>query len=36
LVHTVKNVSGIDAAEMRSTVEGIGRHCTAGAMQYSA
>src|SRR5436190_9804804 len=36
LVHTVKNVSGMAAAATRSRPRGTGRHCGAGATQYSA
>ena len=35
-VHTVKTVSGRAAASARSRPPGMGRHCTAGATQYSA
>ena len=36
LAHTVKNVSGIAAAATSSRPFGTGRHCGAGATQYSA
>ena len=35
-VQTVKNVSGIAAAVTTSMPRGTGRHCGAGATQYSA
>jgi hypothetical protein len=35
-VQTVKNVSGMAAAAIRSSPLGTGRHCGAGAAQYSA
>src|ERR1043165_4158484 len=36
LLQTVKNVSGSDAASTNESPRGTGRHCTAGAVQYSA
>src|SRR2546422_7360968 len=36
LLHTVKKVSGKDAASTGDMPFGIGRHCGAGAVQYSA
>ncbi len=36
LVQTVKKVSGMPAASITLTDRGIGRHCGAGAAQYSA
>jgi hypothetical protein len=36
LLHTVKKVSGSDAASIGVIPLGTGRHCGAGAVQYSA